>query len=118
MFRRNPNRRDRRAAARGPVVTRTAADAHHVGEIVRVLRQHGVVDLVRIEQLWTSYSGNIEMLTVRHAPRGIQTFTVRADAVLPDDAPDVRHDATECQPRCETHLIEIAAARDNEREAS
>jgi len=77
---------------------------------VRILREDGGVDLVRIVDSWTAFASGIAMLTVRHAPFGLHSFSVRADQVLADDAPDVRHDATECTEACEEHAAERAAA--------
>jgi hypothetical protein len=78
---------------------------------VRVLREGGGVDLVRIVDAWTAVSSGIAMLTVRHSPFGLHSFTVRADSVMADDAPDVRHDATECALGCVEHSAERRAAR-------
>jgi hypothetical protein len=78
---------------------------------VRVRREDGGVDLVRIVDSWTSYASGIAMLTVRHAPFGLQSFTVRADQVLTDDEPDDRHDATQCDLDCVEHAAERRAAR-------
>jgi hypothetical protein len=85
---------------------------------VRVLREDGGVDLVRVVDAWIAASSGIAMLTVRHSPFGLHSFTVRADQVLADDAPDVRHDATECTSVCETHRAERAAAETTERWAA
>jgi hypothetical protein len=72
---------------------------------------------VRVLDTYTNAASGIAMLTVRNAPFGIQTFTVRADAVLSDDDPDNRHDGIDCEGLCPTHTAEAAAARDNEWEA-
>lgn len=78
---------------------------------VRIRREDGGVDLVRIVDSWTAFASGIAMLTVRHAPYGIRSFMVRADQVLADDEPDVRHDATECALECPEHAAERRAAR-------
>jgi hypothetical protein len=117
MFRRNPNRRAARERFRALHAEATAADGPRVGDVIRVRRDNASVDVVRVLDTYTSAASGIAMLTVRHSPHGIQTFAIRADAALSDDEPDVRHDATECWPMCETHRIEFAAARDNEWEA-
>jgi hypothetical protein len=85
MLRRNPNRRHPRATARGPVITVAPAE-HYAGEIVRITRDDGSIDTVRIIAVWTAASSCIRMLTVAHHPHSIRTFAVRADSVVTDDA--------------------------------
>jgi hypothetical protein len=87
MFRRNPNHRHVRATSRIPVITITPPAEHCAGEIVRITRDDGSVDTVRIITVWTAASSCIRMLTVAHHPHSIRTFDVRADAVVTDDAP-------------------------------
>jgi hypothetical protein len=113
-FRRNPNR----AALRERYRALQAEQAGpHTGDVVRVVRDNAAVEVVRVLDTFTNAASGIAMLTVRNAPFGIQSFTVRADAVLPDDAPDDRHDGVECQGLCPQHKVEFTAARDNEWEA-
>lgn len=87
MFRRNPNRHDGRATARVPVITPMSQDEHCAGEIVRIAREDGSIDTVRVISVWTAASSCIPMLTVEHHPHGLSTFSVRADSVILDDAP-------------------------------
>lgn len=119
MFRRNPNdlaRRERTAALLAEATTPGPA----VGDVVRVRRDNGTVDVVRVVDAYTAGASGIPMLTVRHAPRGIQTFTVRTDAVIPDGDGEAEgpHAATECWPPCPAHRADAeataAAWRDNE----
>jgi hypothetical protein len=88
LLRRNPNRRHLRATARGPVITVTPRPEHCAGDIVRITRDNGSIDTVRIITVWTAAASCICMLTVAHHPHSIRTFAVRADSVVPDDAPD------------------------------
>ena len=114
MFLRNPNHRAARERYRALQAEQTAATKPSKGDVVRVRRETAAVEVVRVLDTFTSAASGIPMLTVRNAPFGIQTFTVRADAVLDDDEPDDRHDAVDCSGPCETHRVERAAARDNE----
>jgi hypothetical protein len=114
MDRINPNRAARRE--RAAALLAEAAGATAVGDVVRITREGGAVDLVRVTDAFTSSASGIRMLTVRCAPFGIQSFNVRADAVVPEATADVRHDGTECWPPCELHRVEFESARDNERE--
>lgn len=120
LLRPNPNRRAGRERYRA-LRAESAAPAVGPGvdAVVRVLRDNGSVDVVRVLDTFTSAASNIPMLTVRTSPYGIQSFTVRADAVLADDVPDVRLDAIECcAGLCPEHKAEAAgAARDVEWEA-
>lgn len=119
MDRLQPNRAARRA--RAAALLAEAAGVPVVGDVVRIVREAtdtrpASVDVVRVTDAFTTQQG-IRMITVRTAPFGISTSTVRADAVLPDEAPDVRHDAVDCrEDRCQLHRVEFEAARDNERE--
>jgi hypothetical protein len=115
MDRINPNRRARRE--RAAQLLAEAAGAPAVGDVVRIKRDNGAVDVVRIIDAFTSPASGIRMISVRTAPFGISSSTVRADSVLPDDAPDVRADAVDCcSGLCAVHKAEFYAARDNERE--
>jgi hypothetical protein len=87
MLRRNPNHRHTRATARGPVITITPPAEHCAGDIVRITRDNGSIDTVRIIAVWTAAASCIRMLTVAHHPHSISTFAVRADSVVADDAP-------------------------------
>lgn len=82
---------------------------HQAGDLVRVER-NGIVDLAEVVSTWTTGNTGIDMVTVVLRPYGFYSFDVRADAVLADDAPDDRHDATECTALCETHRAERALA--------
>jgi len=117
MFRHNPNHRAARARYRALAAEAKTASGPRVGDVVRVRRDNATVDVVRVLDTYTSAASGIPMLTVRNAPHGIQTFAVRADAVLGDDEPDVRHDGVDCLGRCPEHKAEVAAARDVEWEA-
>lgn len=101
------------------------AHASHVGErkageIVRVRREDGAVDLVEVVSAWTPASSNIPMLTVVRRPFGFYSFDVRADTVLTDDEPDVRAEPDGCDTTatwrigplltCEAHRQENAVA--------
>ena len=88
----------------------TAHYTREPGDIVRIARADGGVDLVEIVSMWTSGRVGIDMLTVVRRPYGVFSFDVRADAVLDDDEPDVRHDALECGPDCMAHKVERAEA--------
>jgi hypothetical protein len=114
MFRRNPNDR---AARERYAALRAEAAGPRKGDVIRVRRDNAAVDVVRVLDAYTAPGSGIAMLTVRTAPYGIQSFTVRADAALPDDEPDAHHDAVDCAGSCETHQVEQRAARDNEWEA-
>lgn len=111
MFHRNPNHRAARERYRALQAEQTGP---RVGDVIRVRRDSAAVEVVRVLDTFTSPASGIPMLTVRNAPFGIQTFTVRADAALDEDEPDTRHDAVDCIGPCETHRVERAAARDNE----
>lgn len=102
---------------RRPAEPPTAPATHKKGDLVRVKR-NGVVDLAEVVSTWTTGNTGIDMLTVVLRPFGFYSFDVRADSVLSDDAPDVRHDATECASACETHRAERAAAKSAERWAA
>jgi hypothetical protein len=84
LLRRNPNRRHPRATARGPVITVTPTAEHCAGDIVRITRDNGSIDTVRIITVWTAAASCIRMLTVTHHPHSISTFAVRADSVVYD----------------------------------
>lgn len=114
MFRHNPNHRAARERYRALQAEPTEPTGPRKGDVIRVRRDTAAVEVVRVLDTFTSAASGIPMLTVRNAPFGIQTFNVRADAVLDEDEPDARHDAVDCVGPCETHRVERAAARDNE----
>jgi hypothetical protein len=108
MDRINPNRAARRE--RAAALLAEAAGAPARGDVVRIERESGVVDLVRVTGAFTSPASGIRMITVRTIPHGILSSTVRADSVVPADSPDVRHDATECGADCLVHEFERLSA--------
>jgi hypothetical protein len=116
MFRHNPNHR---ASRERYAALRAEAAGPRKGDVIRVRRDDASVDVVRVLDTYTSAASGIAMLTVRNSPYGIQSFAVRADAVLGDDVPDVRLDAIDCcGGLCLLHKAEAAgAARDVEWEA-
>jgi hypothetical protein len=87
LLHRNGNRANRRAAAERFAALRAEAAApveHCAGDIVRITRDDGRIDTVRVIAMWRAEG--IPMLTVTHHPHSLSTFKVRADAVVTDEA--------------------------------
>lgn len=84
--RRNPNYAAGRVRLAALHAEAAAGPAEHfAGEVVRVRRDDGRIDTVRIITIWTAHASGIPMLTVMQHPHGISPASVRADAVVTDE---------------------------------